>query len=143
MVDGGVPLGTGRWGRGWMRPVLGGVGGLERGEYAVCLEGGEDVGVERGGEDSGVDEGRMPIVVGHVKRQVQHCGSGHRLPGPTHGTPVTCYYLLFLEYYVRQQTCWASSISDPLSVIVIVVTRTSHTAALAALSRPHSLQPSH
>src|SRR5260221_7735558 len=39
--------------------------------------------------------------------------------GPTHGTPATCYYLLLLEYYVRQQTCWAAQSQIPVHKCII------------------------
>src|SRR5258708_6667034 len=105
--DGGImgsrmPL-TCRWSRGRMRP-LGGVL-IERGEYAVRLEGSKHVGVERCGEDVGVDERRVPVV-GHDKgTRVHNCVAlaldiVYRSDewDPKH---LINYYLF--KYYVRQQ----------------------------------------
>jgi hypothetical protein len=75
----GVSLGTDRCGGGLMRPlavVLIWGWTLGRGEDAIGLEGGEDVGVEGGGEDGGVDERRMPVVVGHDKGESLRCRTG-------------------------------------------------------------------
>src|SRR5260221_6589806 len=88
----------------------------ERREDTVCLEGGEYVGVEGGGEDSGVDEGRMPIVVGHVKGQVLHCRpdrSGHRLVRSDARDPSHLLLFIITRILCKTADMLGCSISDP------------------------------
>ena len=83
-----------------MRPLRSVLIGVERGEYAVRLEGGKDVWVERGGENGGVDKRGGPIVVGHVKgtsSALLHWALDIVCPVRRMG-PQTHYFIIFIIY---------------------------------------------